>query len=304
MINSPSDAFRTYLNMPERMPRYSGEKHPFQVIDNICEISDEIDVFLFDGYGVLNVGQTTIDGSVEQINKLRAMGKSVYVLTNAATQDMPGLVQKYQKFGFNFKAEQIINSREVMMQEFLAQTSPEQGSVGVIVPEHYRPVSTDYHEIYPEDDAFWNADQFLFLSGNGWNQNLQQRLVQSLKNKPRPIWVGNADLIAPLEHGVSHEPGSYTLTLDEQLYPWVHCYGKPFRPIFERALSYIERDCGKVEPSRIAMIGDTLHTDILGGAAIGFKTVLVTGYGFLRDMDVQASIEQAQIFPDYCLTRI
>lgn len=304
MINSPYDAFSTYLNIPERMPRYLGKSHSCQVIDDICQISAEIDVFLFDGYGVLNVGKTAIEGAVEQVSKLKAMGKKVYVVTNAATQDMRGLVQKYQNFGFDFKYEQIINSREVMMQEFLAQTSPEQGSVGVIVPEIYRRVTTDYHELYPEDDSFWNADQFLFLSGNGWNQSLQERWVRALQERPRPIWVGNADLIAPLEKGVSHEPGSYTLTLDEQLYPWVNCYGKPFRPIFEQVLRCIERDYGEIEPSRIAMIGDTLHTDILGGASMGFKTVLVTGAGFLRDMNVQESIERAQIYPDYSLTSI
>ncbi|WP_165872797.1 HAD-IIA family hydrolase [Celerinatantimonas diazotrophica] len=286
------------------MPRYLDKQHSYQVIDNICQISEEIDVFLFDGYGVLNVGKTAINGAVEQVNKLRAMGKKVYVVTNAATQDMKGLVQKYQNFGFNFECDQIINSREVMMQEFLARTSPEQGSIGVIVPKPYCRVTADYDERYPEDDSFWDADQFLFLSGNGWNQRLQERWVQALQERPRPIWVGNADLIAPLEQGVSHEPGSYTLTLDEPLYSWVNCYGKPYRPIFEQVLSCIARDYGEVEPSQVAMIGDTLHTDILGGAAMGFKTVLVTGSGFLRDMNVQESIEQARIYPDYCLTSI
>ena len=56
---------------------------------------------------------------------------------------------------------------------------------------------------------------------------------------------------------------------------------------------------GDVDPQRIAMVGDTLHTDILGGAVAGWKTVLVTGLGLMRDLDVERGIEVSGIRPDY-----
>ena len=38
------------------------------------------------------------------------------------------------------------------------------------------------------------------------------------------------------------------------------------------------------------MVGDTLHTDILGGRQMGFSTSLVTGHGALVGLDVGAVV--------------
>ena len=50
---------------------------------------------------------------------------------------------------------------------------------------------------------------------------------------------------------------------------------------------------------RIAMVGDSLHTDILGGAAAGLGTILITNYGLLRTHDVDQLCAEMQIFPDW-----
>jgi glycerol-1-phosphatase len=57
------------------------------------------------------------------------------------------------------------------------------------------------------------------------------------------------------------------------------------------------------DPARIVMVGDTLHTDILGGAAAGVQTALVTGFGALLGLDVAQAIRQAAIRPDIILPR-
>ena len=51
--------------------------------------------------------------------------------------------------------------------------------------------------------------------------------------------------------------------------------------------------------SRIAMVGDSLHTDILGGLAFGLRTVLVTSYGLLRHHNVDKVIYETGIAPDW-----
>jgi ribonucleotide monophosphatase NagD (HAD superfamily) len=52
------------------------------------------------------------------------------------------------------------------------------------------------------------------------------------------------------------------------------------------------------------MVGDTLHTDILGGAQAGFATALVTGYGSLTGLDVTDAIAQAGLSPDFIVPNI
>lgn len=58
---------------------------------------------------------------------------------------------------------------------------------------------------------------------------------------------------------------------------------------------------GPVDRSRMIMIGDTLHTDILGGAAAGIRTALVTQHGVLNGQDATAHIEACGIRPDFVI---
>lgn len=53
--------------------------------------------------------------------------------------------------------------------------------------------------------------------------------------------------------------------------PALSMAGKPFRWAFRRGLRLL----GDVEPSRTAMVGDQLFTDVLGARGAGLKTVLV-----------------------------
>ena len=59
-----------------------------------------------------------------------------------------------------------------------------------------------------------------------------------------------------------------------------------------------------VAPSRICMIGDTLHTDILGAAAAGWKTALATAHGLLKGTDPTLPIARSGIVPDHILPSI
>ena len=79
-------------------------------------------------------------------------------------------------------------------------------------------------------------------------------------------------------------------------FPPIFC-GKPFGNAFDAVLARLGPDAPPL--SRIAMVGDTLHTDILGGAAAGLGTVLVTRHGVYAGRDVGPFIARTGIVPDY-----
>jgi ribonucleotide monophosphatase NagD (HAD superfamily) len=56
---------------------------------------------------------------------------------------------------------------------------------------------------------------------------------------------------------------------------------------------------GEVPGHRIAMVGDTLHTDILGGAAMGWRTVLVLDHGLVQGFDVEVLRRVSDIRSDF-----
>ncbi len=70
----------------------------------------------------------------------------------------------------------------------------------------------------------------------------------------------------------------------------------PLRLAYQRLCARAGRTLDK---GRIAMVGDSLHTDILGGLAFGLQTILVTRYGLLRDHNADQVIAQTGIAPDW-----
>src|SRR3546814_3978339 len=53
------------------------------------------------------------------------------------------------------------------------------------------------------------VDGFLFLSTATWTSARQATLERALLDRPRPLLIANADLVAPRSHGFSLKPGYY-----------------------------------------------------------------------------------------------
>ena len=126
----------------------------------------------------------------------------------------------------------------------------------------------------------------------------QARLARTLGSRPRPFLVGNPDVSAPRVGGFSLEPGHYSHRIADLPRVDARFFGKPFANAFDA----VRRRLGQaVDGARVAMVGDSLHTDILGGAAAGFRTVLVTGHGVFSGLHPGAWIERTGIVPDFII---
>jgi len=246
-------------------------------IENLASIRNEIDVYVLDGYGVLNIGPDAIPGAVQRVHQLQDSGATVLVLTNGASLPAEQTLQKYLSLGLPLTAEQIVSSRDGLIVRL--QSASPQSRWGVMAPNY----------------AQAEFDGFILLSSDEWSARQQQLLIDAIKQNPRPVLVGNPDLVAPFADLFSLEPGWFAHDLFDHTAHTPEFFGKPFGNVFD----LIKQKIGAVDPTRVAMVGDTLHTDILGGAAAGFKTVLISGHGLLRGQDVKQTIAQAGIRPDF-----
>ncbi len=291
-------AFRRYQEIRNRLPDAASPIASEQAVD-LGQITDRFDVFIFDSFGVLNVGNTAIPGAAARITALRNAGKQVIVLTNAASLPLGANVAKYAAFGFDFSDDEIVSSRAVLAKAVMEYDADMLWAVAA-------PQSSLIDELpcktCPLDGrGLSNADGFILLSSADWTEDRQDELQSALRLRPRPVLVGNPDLVAPREVGFTREPGSYAHALADDLNIVPSFFGKPYANAFEMALS---RLASKPDLSRVLMIGDTLHTDILGGAAMGIKTALVTDHGVMRCMDVAACIAESKIRPDFIIPSI
>ncbi len=298
----PQWAFERYQEVRSRLPsaRFAANS---EHCSSLFELMDRFDAFLFDSFGVLNVGDMPVPGATACIEALRRAGKQVMVLTNAATGSIASLPNKYSQLGFDFTSNEIVSSRQVLAMS-LAQPPLVDWQWAIAAPGNVaiEEIVKNYSIVGGRDAGLSDVDGFILLSTSGWNEGHATALRHALRERPRPVLVGNPDLVAPREGGLSLEPGSIAhQLLDEMPGLDVSFFGKPFGNAFEEAL---RRLLGNVCRDRVAMVGDTLHTDILGGAAAGCGTVLVTDWGVLKGFDIGEAVSRAGIVPDFIVPSI
>lgn len=295
----PAQAFAAYMRVRDRLPDTAGGGHAVQA--SFMDIVGPYDLILFDAYGVLNVGETAIAGAAATVAALRKMGKSVAVVSNSAAYPKAHMMARYAKLGFDFTDSEVVTSRDALLQRVADEPDRHWGimlnpdmELGEVAALNVT-VLTDAPEAYDE------VDGFLLIGADGWTEQRQNLLEAALNRAPRPVFVGNPDLVAPRETGLSLEPGWFAHRLADVTGVPPVFLGKPFPEIFDLAMT---RFGGDVPPHRVMMVGDTLHTDILGGQQAGFGTALVTAHGSLAGLDVKDAIETSRIVPDYIVAQI
>ncbi len=287
--------FDRYEEVRSRFPELIARKETLE-IKSLLDIADQIYAFIFDAFGVLNVGETMIPGADKRLDQLRKRGCAIRILTNAASYDRSGAIAKFKRLGLRVEDNEIITSREATLQNL------SEGHWGIIAADtdQLRDLPSSVTRLKDNVTEYDKVDQFLFLSTADWTPSRQNLLEAAMHRRPRNLLIGNADLAAPRDGGFSVEPGHFGHQIADLFPGYVQFFGKPFPEVY----SLIEASLPTLIPNRIAMCGDTLHTDILGAAARGWRTVLVTQDGLFAGYDTQPFSEQARLFADWRSSRI
>ena len=267
---------------------------------SLLALVDRYDAFILDGYGVINLGPEPIPGIGDTIRALRAAERGVMVLTNGAGRPSRQTARRYAGWGLEFPERLVVSSRDALEAALAAQPRP--GLWGVMAQPDSEletlPVETALLE--DDEDIYRRADGFIFIRSEGWSTARHMLLAEALRESPRPVLVANPDVSAPYpDERYSAEPGYWALRIEAETGVRCEPYGKPFAPAFELALHRLGRAGAKRD--RVAMVGDGLFTDILGGLAAGLGTVLVTDYGLLKGFDWEVRATAAGILPDHVI---
>ncbi len=283
-----------------------------RVAARLIELLDHVEGFILDGYGVINVGDGPIDGIRTFLETANAQSKPVVVLTNGASYASAMTWQRYQGWSLPISQQQIVSSRNVLEDqlETIAAGCFEMrfGCLGKTI----EPVGDGFGLVYGRDEDFWDStDVFLFLGALDWNEADQAALEKAMLLRPRPLHVANPDVSAPqANERFSAEPGYWTARLiqrlaENELDIDVSWYGKPHTLAFDMAQDRIAEIAGRrIDAGRLAMVGDSLHTDVLGAAAAGLQTALITGYGLFRGVEIGPYIERCKIRPDWLIEQL
>ena len=262
---------------------------------------DGIEALFLDGFGVLNVGYKAVDGAASLVQEAKASGIQVLVVTNGGSLPSSLSVKKYQNLGIDITADEVISSRDALLTSLGNQGQ----KIGFISQLAHLPETPLAMQLIPDDKESWLAvDGVAFMGAITWNSTWQACLDYAL-SKGQNIYIANPDVVAPHPTGFTREPGFWVakalFELDRSsVWEQVQWFGKPYAPIFTLALSRLQEMHGRVySPDNILMVGDSLHTDVLGGKAAGFKTALVTDHGLFCTGGSSDAITNTGIVPDF-----
>lgn len=257
---------------------------------------------MLDSSGVLVDGQSALEGAAEFLALLEERQVPWLVVTNDASRQPDEAARRYQRQGLPIAREQILSSG-MMIVPYLQAKGLEGVPVCVLGPKGTRQYAKDagFELVEPGDDR---ARALIIGSIQGYDfidavRKSLSMLVRAF-NQRRPVELvcANPDYIFPsAPNEVGFTAGAVAALFEESLKPRFPGrpiefarIGKPGTMLFDRAKELLP---GK----KLLMIGDQLHTDILGARAAGIDSVLIT-----KDVvDLGAAIEHMDLVPTYIM---
>ena len=249
----------------------------------LSEILDKYDAFCFDGYGTLyNRGDFVYPGAMEWYRALRAAGKHLRLVTNAASNTDDFLAADAAARGFDFTGSETISSgsllvdltrgRPVGVFDFVGKGSE---TLDCVIREtYYIGRNTGVNVLAQAGIAAAEnpVDPVVAVSSYTATDEMFNHAVEILQRPGALLLVLNPDAWAPKIDGTR---GAVSGTLAERLRVASGCrtcyLGKPFPAIWEKVRASLPSG------SRVLMIGDTIGTDVYGAKVAGFDSALVVG---------------------------
>lgn len=250
------------------------------------------EAFFFDAFGTFYAQKEVLyPGALEMYRKVRATKKPMRLVTNAASASIPQLSESLARMQIPFDESEIISSGSLFPAFARENGIREAFYIG-------RPGGASFLEAGGVKISENPAEATVIVSATGKEEALFERAVKILKRPGARLVVLNPDAWAP-RIGKPRDPvsGAYAHRLYLEAKPQVFYFGKPFRQIFDSALSTLPR------PMRTVMIGDTLATDIGGARNAQIDAALLVG----RNEPAEELDEDEQflgIRPNYYLTAI
>jgi len=245
-------------------------------VSGVRQLADRYDAFLVDSYGVLHNGNELYPGSVDCLERLRSMGRTVVILTNTPRR-APSVSREIEKIGITPQHyDFLVSAGEVTFQKLA--TRQEQLGISADAVFFYLgpPRSRELLEglPYAQTEDIERATAVL-ITGLFLGMDTMidyQELLRAARGRNLPAICANPDLVA-IRSGQRGACAGTIAAAYQALGGKVRYFGKPFPEIYEMAFDRLSG----IPRSRVLCVGDALHTDIAGAQNVGLDCLFVTG---------------------------
>ena len=267
-------------------------------------ILDRYKIIFFDAFGVLKNYHGLVPGIEKTFAYIEAQQKEYYIVTNDASRSPQQLAESYHKLGLHAITHDRIISSGMLAKEYL-DLKVNDGIVaylGTNNSAHYID-SSGLHTLPVSAINYTNIDQVNALvllddEGFNWFDDLN-KTINILRKRTIPAIVANTDNTYPLSgnNEVAIAIGGIASMIESIVGKRFIRFGKPDSQLFMFAYDLIRWRL-EITKKDILMVGDTLHTDIIGANKFGLDTVLVLSGNTLPD-DAEVRIRSTGIVPTY-----
>jgi HAD superfamily hydrolase (TIGR01459 family) len=241
--------------------------------ERLRDLVDGVDVLLSDIWGVVHNGLVAFPEACEALRTFRSRGGTVILITNAP-RPADSVQRQLRKLGVADDTYNAIVSSGDLTRHYVADHPGRK--VFWLGPERDNSI---YRGLDPVLSPLEQAD-YIVCTGllDDETETPEDYRSMMLKARERKLTLicANPDIVVERGDRLIYCAGAIA-ELYRELGGEVIFYGKPHRPIYERAMALVaERRGHATELRRVLAIGDSVRTDLTGARGFGIDCLFVT----------------------------
>lgn len=259
--------------------------------ERLDDLTDAYDAIFCDVWGVIHNGVSSFPAAIAALQRARAKGLTVVLVTNAP-RPHPSVIAQLSLLGVPEDAyDRVVTSGDVT-RDLIAE-----GPRRVLHIGNERELAI-YDGLDVELVEEFEATGVVctgFYDDETEKPEDYRELLQRLRSRDLPFICANPDIMVERGPRLVYCAGALAREYS-QLGGRTFIAGKPHRPIYEAALHAVEEIRGEaVDRSRILGIGDGVLTDVKGAAGFGLDVLYISGGIHAADYVADGKVDLAKM---------
>jgi HAD superfamily hydrolase (TIGR01459 family) len=241
--------------------------------ERLSDLVDGVEVILSDIWGVVHNGLESFPEACEALHTYRQRGGTVILITNAP-RPADSVQRQLRKLGVADEAYDAIVSSGDLTRNFVADHPGKK--MFWLGPERDSSIYRGLDAVMaPLEQADYIVCTGLFDDETESAEDYRAMMLQAREHK-LPLVCANPDIVVERGDRLIYCAGAIA-ELYRELGGEVVFYGKPHRPIYERAMALAaERRGQPTSLERVLAIGDSVRTDLTGAHGFGIDCLFLT----------------------------